>query len=73
MPKKASRSKGSSKSVTTPEVIGSGGEVHQSVAGGQVLTTALGAPLSDDQNSLRAGQRGPTLLEDLESGSYFRA
>jgi catalase len=45
-------------------VIGAGGEVHQPVQDGQVLTSAQGAPLSDDQNSLRAGQRGPTLLED---------
>jgi catalase len=45
--------------------VGSGGEVHQPVQGGQVLTSAQGAPLADDQNSLRAGQRGPTLLEDF--------
>ncbi|MCW3101089.1 MAG: catalase [Chthonomonadaceae bacterium] len=29
------------------------------------LTTNLGQPISTDQNSLRAGQRGPTLLEDF--------
>ena len=46
-------------------VIGSGGEVHQPVQDGQVLTTATGTALSDDQNSVRAGQRGPTLLEDF--------
>ena len=28
------------------------------------LTTNLGQPISTDQNSLRAGERGPTLLED---------
>ena len=28
------------------------------------LTTNVGQPISDDQNSLRAGARGPTLLED---------
>ena len=28
------------------------------------LTTNVGQPVADDQNSLRAGQRGPTLLED---------
>ncbi|WP_327788216.1 catalase [Marinimicrococcus flavescens] len=45
---------------------GQGGEVHQ-VAGGDtpVLTTNLGTPVSDDQNSLRAGARGPSLLEDF--------
>ena len=63
MPKKASKRKGSSKPAV--DVIGSGGEVHQGVEGGAVLTTAVGAPLSDHQNSLRAGQRGPTPLEDF--------
>lgn len=29
------------------------------------LTTNLGQPISTDQNSLRAGNRGPTLLEDF--------
>ncbi|MDZ3837949.1 MAG: catalase [Rhodospirillales bacterium] len=44
---------------------GQGGETHQ-VAGGDVpvLTTQQGAPVADDQNSLKAGPRGPTLLED---------
>lgn len=28
------------------------------------LTTDHGTPLSDNQNSLRAGRRGPSLLED---------
>jgi catalase len=42
-----------------------GGDSHQ-VAGGDVptLTTEQGAPVADDQNSLKAGRRGPTLLED---------
>lgn len=45
---------------------GEGGETHQ-VAGGEVpvLTTQQGVPVSDDQNSLKAGPRGPTLLEDF--------
>jgi catalase len=34
-------------------------------ASGTVLTTNVGAPIADDQNSLRAGERGPTLLEDF--------
>jgi len=29
------------------------------------MTTAQGAPIADDQNSLKAGARGPTLLEDF--------
>ncbi|MEI4473911.1 catalase [Frigidibacter sp. MR17.24] len=33
--------------------------------GGARLTTAHGAPIADDQNSLRAGARGPVLMEDF--------
>ena len=28
------------------------------------LTTAAGIPISDNQNSLTAGERGPTLMQD---------
>ncbi|HEY8313057.1 MAG TPA: catalase, partial [Candidatus Baltobacteraceae bacterium] len=31
----------------------------------RILTTNQGVPIADDQNSLRAGERGPTLLEDF--------
>ena len=50
----------------TPVLRGHGGETHQ-VAGDQapVLTTQLGIPVADDQNSLKAGPRGPVLLEDF--------
>ncbi len=43
------------------------GDELQQFAGGThpVLTTNLGIPVSDNQNSLRAGERGPTLLEDF--------
>ena len=34
-------------------------------ASGQVLTTNQGVPVADNQNSLKAGLRGPTLLEDF--------
>ncbi|MDP3715107.1 MAG: catalase, partial [Burkholderiales bacterium] len=34
-------------------------------AGEQRLTTNQGVPISDNQNSLKAGLRGPTLLEDF--------
>ena len=34
-------------------------------AGGQVLRTNQGVPVGDNQNSLKAGLRGPTLLEDF--------
>ena len=46
--------------------LGAGGELHQA-AGGEhrPLTTNQGAGVSDNQNSLRANPRGPTLLEDF--------
>jgi catalase len=43
-----------------------GGETHQQADPAEVpLTTNQGVPVSDNQNSLRAGDRGPTLLEDF--------
>jgi len=43
-----------------------GGETHQGVNGGSArLTTQQGVPVGDDQNTLRAGERGPSLLEDF--------
>ncbi len=33
--------------------------------GGKTLTTATGVPVDDTDNSLRVGERGPTLLEDF--------
>ncbi|MBB2188878.1 catalase [Gluconacetobacter azotocaptans] len=45
---------------------GAGGETHQGAGGDvPVLTTQQGTPVADDQNSLKAGARGPTLLEDF--------
>ncbi|MGX9143450.1 catalase [Mesorhizobium sp. 128a] len=47
-------------------VRGEGGELHQTAEGDvPVLTTAQGGPVSDDQNSLKIGARGPTILEDF--------
>ncbi|TJV40361.1 MAG: catalase [Mesorhizobium sp.] len=45
---------------------GNGGELHQ-IVGSETppLTTALGTPVSDDQNTLRIGERGPSLIEDF--------
>jgi catalase len=43
-----------------------GGETHQQATfSGVPLTTNQGLAISDNQNSLRAGDRGPTLLEDF--------
>src|SRR5258707_13323593 len=43
-----------------------GGETHQrATSADDVLTTAQGVPVADDQNTLRIGARGPTALEDF--------
>ena len=45
---------------------GAGGETRQQAGGEvEVLTTQQGVPVSDDQNTLRAGARGPALMEDF--------
>jgi catalase len=46
--------------------VGNGGELHQ-VAGpdDDVLTTQQGVRVADDQNTLKVGERGPSLLEDF--------
>ena len=45
---------------------GSGGETHQATADvALTMTTQQGVPIADGQNSLKAGARGPTLLEDF--------
>lgn len=47
-------------------LAGNGGETHQQAgAKTAALTTAQGIPVADNQNSLRAYPRGPTLLEDF--------
>ncbi len=50
----------------TAPTLGKGGELHQWVGGVHPpLTTNQGIPVADNQNSLRATGRGPTLLEDF--------
>ena len=45
---------------------GTGGETHQTAQGDvPTLTTQLGMPVADNQNTLKAGTRGPSLLEDF--------
>ncbi len=45
---------------------GEGGETHQtSGPNNATMTTSQGTPISDDQNSLKVGPRGPVLLEDF--------
>ncbi|MHB1677509.1 MAG: catalase [Sulfuriferula sp.] len=49
-----------------PHIIGEGGEWHQTAASGDpALTTNQGLVIADNQNSLKAHSRGPTLLEDF--------
>ena len=46
--------------------MGSGGDTHQTSSDNTpVLTTNQGVPVADNQNSLKAGARGPALLEDF--------
>ncbi len=49
-----------------PDTTGHGGELHRN-AGGEYssLTTNQGLPIADDENSLKAGPRGPVVLEDF--------
>jgi len=48
------------------DTVGNGGELHRKAAGDQPsLTTNQGIPVPDNQNSLRGGINGPTLLEDF--------
>ena len=54
------------------EQRGAAGEPHQH--SGVALTTNQGTPIADDQNMLRAGARGPSLIEDfhfLEKMTHF--
>ena len=51
---------------TNNNVKTKGGETHQqSSEDGVLLTTNQGLPISDNQNSLKGGARGATLLEDF--------
>ena len=52
--------------IPTTQTHGIGGELHQGATTAQArLTTNHGVPISDNQNSLKGGPRGPTLLEDF--------
>ncbi|QND64569.1 catalase [Mesorhizobium loti] len=67
MAKSPSRNAGSQAVIHDQKMVrGEGGELHQIANGAvPVLTTAQGGPVSDDQNSLKIGARGPTVLEDF--------
>jgi catalase len=63
------------KAVARKDGLGAGGETHHVTAvPGDSLTTNQGTRISDNQNSLKSGGRGPTLLEDfvlLEKITHF--
>ncbi|MBE1710677.1 MULTISPECIES: catalase [Mesorhizobium] len=67
MAKQASKLAGTATTIHDQKLQrGEGGELHQTASGSTaVLTSAQGGPVSDDQNSLRIGARGPTVLEDF--------
>lgn len=53
-------------SAKEPGALGRGGETHQTAPNPAArLTTNQGTVISDNQNSLKIGDRGPTLLEDF--------
>jgi catalase len=56
-------------------VAGAGGVTHQEAqSSAQSLTTNQGVTVADNQNTLKSGERGPSLLEDfhfLEKITHF--
>lgn len=66
MAKTARDTKKPAPKTTTATATGKGGETHQQAADADHrLTTNQGLVIADNQNSLKAGARGPTLLEDF--------
>ena len=65
MPNKPKRSS-ATKSVPQTDAAPRTAETHQTVSSlADTLTTNHGLPIADNQNSLKVGERGPTLLEDF--------
>ena len=60
------RAAGEPPATTLEAPVGPGGELHlQALGQGDQLTTNQGVPIGDNQNSLKAGPRGPVLLQDF--------
>jgi catalase len=60
------KTKGAPPATAVATSIGQGGELQQQAENAaQQLTTNQGVPISDNQNSLKAGPRGPVLLQDF--------
>ncbi len=53
------------KPIDSLSTIGHGGELHQTTTSEEKLTTNQGVVVSDNQNTLTIGPRGPQLLEDF--------
>jgi catalase len=66
MPSKKLPKSNAPKSNDETNAVRAGGELHQQAGGDHpALTTNQGLAISDNQNSLKAQPRGPTLLEDF--------
>lgn len=62
----AKTSIGKAASIHDQKLLRGNGELHQIAEGDtEVMTTAQGGPVADDQNTLKIGERGPTLIEDF--------
>ncbi len=70
-----SKTKKTAKRLPSDHQIGVGGEFHQTAFGTHPqLTNQRGLVVGDDENSLKAGERGPVLLEDhllVEKTQHF--
>jgi len=62
---RSSTKTGGKKAKVARDTRGNGDELQQVADGGPVLTTNQGIPISDNQNALTTGERGPVLLEDF--------
>jgi catalase len=57
---------GTDQKASHKDALAKSGELHQVADGSSpALTTQQGVPIFDNQNSLKSGVRGPTLLEDF--------
>ena len=66
MAKKSKAASAPERRASKDSTRGAGDELHQTLTGThEALTTNQGLRISDNQNSLRANGRGPTLLEDF--------
>jgi catalase len=65
-PSQAAQAADANSAADIETLVARGGELHQQAAGPDTqLTTNQGVPIGDNQNSLKAGPRGPVLLQDF--------